>query len=179
MSRLTKDSRIDTREARTRLKQRHDPYWRQLYSGLAIGYRKGKRGGVWVVRKLIDKDQYTYDRLGFADDRQDANDVDILSYTQAHRKALEFSNTETYGPYTVGEAARDYLNWFKARKKSVYTTEKTIHAHILPQLEKRQLASLTTTEITRWHHSLAISPVHRRGKAKPTLVAVGFRRTEF
>ncbi len=167
MSRLTKDSRIDTREARARLKQRQQPYRRQIHPGLAIGYRKGKRGGVWVVRKLISKDQYTFDRLSFADDHQNANDVDVLSYAQAHRKALEFSSAEIQGPYTVGEATRDYLDWFKAHKKSLYTTDKRISTRILPQFEKRQLDSLTTAELTRWHYDLA---THRCGKTKPTLV---------
>src|SRR5688500_14570254 len=104
MARLARDSRLETREARSRLKQRHAPYWRQIYTGVAIGYRKGARGGVWLVRKLEGED-YTFTRLGSADDHADANGIDVLSYAQAHEKALEVSNTKTTGgPYAVRQA---------------------------------------------------------------------------
>lgn len=156
MARLTRDARLETREARTRLKQRHAPYWRSIHTGLSIGYRKGTRGATWIVRKLEGDDNYTFKSLGYADDSADANDIDILSYKQAHNKALEVSNTITVGgPYTVGQAAAAYLEWFKAHKKSHYQTDKTIRTHILPHFENRQANSLTTEEITRWHNRLA------------------------
>ncbi|MGD0465387.1 MAG: hypothetical protein ABSA84_01645 [Gammaproteobacteria bacterium] len=33
MGRQLKDSRIETREARLKLKQRHEPYWRLIHPG--------------------------------------------------------------------------------------------------------------------------------------------------
>lgn len=171
MSRIARDSRIETREARTRLKLRHQPYWRQIHTGLSIGYRKGKRGGVWLARKLDPAGRYGFERLGISDDLQDANGIDVFSYAQAHRKALELSNAKVQtGSYTVGDAARDYLEYIRGHSKSVYTTEKAIDAHILPDFENRQLDSLTTTELERWKNKLVKAPIRRRAANGPKLV---------
>lgn len=86
MSRLTRDVRLETREARSRLKQQHEPYWRLVHQGLYIGYRKGPRGGVWFLRRLVGR-RYLKSRLGLADDTRDANGAQVLSYKQAHKKA--------------------------------------------------------------------------------------------
>ncbi|MFQ5994274.1 MAG: tyrosine-type recombinase/integrase [Acidiferrobacterales bacterium] len=167
MARLTRDARLETREARSRLKQRHAPYWRQIHIGLSIGYRKGKKRGIWIARKLNGGDAYTFQRLGNADDHTDANDLDVLSYAQAHAKALGVSNQEADGGhplrYTVSEAAEDYLVWFRAHRKSAATTEQTIKARILPAFGDRRIDSLTTAEINRWKSKLVTSPLHRRG----------------
>lgn len=177
MPRLTRDARLETREARSKLKKPQSGravFWRSIHQGLAIGYRTGEKGAVWIVRKLIGGDQYTFQTLGQADDRQDANGVDVLSYQQAHRKALEFSNLKTVGvgPYTIGEAAREYIEYVKAKKKSGYTVALSIKAHVLPYFENRQVDSLTKEELERWHNRLSMSPVHRRGKDKPKLVEI-------
>jgi integrase len=167
MARLTRDARLETRDARGRLKQRHAPHWRQIHVGLSIGYRKGKKGGVWMVRKLNGHDTYIFDRLGNADDHADANGIDVLSYAQAHAKALEVSDKKpraTYVPYTVKQASEDYMAWFKGERKSATATEQTINAHILPQFGDRRVDSLTTEELNRWKQKLVTSPIRRRGK---------------
>lgn len=165
MPRLTRDARLESREARSKLKKRRPPYWRSVHQGLAIGYRKGEKGGVWMVRKLVGDDKYSFQSIGNADDYQDANGIDVLSYQQAHRKALDESNRKTPGgPYTVDDAARDYMEWAKAHTKSAGATESTINAHILTHFKGRQVDSLTTAELDRWKNKLVTAPIHRRGK---------------
>ena len=122
MARLSRDSNLETRTARARLKQRHEPYWRQIHPGLAIGYRKGKRGGVWVARCATESG-YSHTRLGKADDHADPNGIDVLSYKEAHRKAIgsadQVAAQESQGidaDYTVADCMRDYLEWFKVEK---------------------------------------------------------------
>jgi len=162
MPRIARDSRLESRSARTKLKQRHAPYWKQIHPGLSIGYRKGPRGGVWQVRKRDEDGRYTFNIVGTADDHADANGKDILDYTQAHHKALKISNAKARGgPYTVGEAARDYLA-AKANTKSVYSSQKTIEAHILPHFENREIGKITSTEIENWHKQLVSAPIRRR-----------------
>lgn len=158
MARITRDTRIETREARTKLKIQHAPYWRQIHQGLSIGYRKGKRGGVWLVRRLIDG-EYSFDRLGSTDDRQDANGIDVLEYRQAHRKAIEVSDAKVQpdfdDSYTVEEAMDDYLEWLALHRKSAKASEYAIKAHIKPKLGKKRVVSLTTKDIRKWQHALA------------------------
>ncbi len=50
MARTLQDAKLDTRAARLRLKKRREPYWRSISEGLAVGYRKGVKGGTWIAR---------------------------------------------------------------------------------------------------------------------------------
>ncbi len=154
MSRLSRDHRLETRQARTRLKLRHEPYWRQIHHGLFVGYRKGAKGGAWVVRKLQDG-RYRKRKLGIADDRQDANDHDVLSYKQAHLKAIAFAQKQTDAEhgldYTVAQAMRDYLVWHRVNSRNHENTNSVIRANILPRLGRFRLEDLTTAILRRWH----------------------------
>ena len=50
MARTLRDTKLDTRTSRSRLKARREPYWRSISEGLAVGYRKGAKGGTWIAR---------------------------------------------------------------------------------------------------------------------------------
>ncbi len=166
MARLSRDARLETREARTRLKIQHEPYWRQIHHGLFIGYRKGKTGSKWIARRAVDG-KYRKKTLGKADDRSDANGQDVLDYKQAHAKTLEFADSDldiTPIEYTVGDAMADYMHWHEAHGKSADHTRHVIDGHILPRFKNKLVADLNTSAISRWHQSLATAPLHRRGK---------------
>jgi hypothetical protein len=81
MGRAVKDSRLDSREARLRLrlKSNREPYWRLIHEELHLGYRKGKRGGVWMVRVHNDG-RYVKRVIAHADDTHDSNRCTVLSY---------------------------------------------------------------------------------------------------
>ncbi len=171
MARLARDARLETRNARLKLKQRHEPYWKQVHTGLSIGYRKGPRGGTWYARFLLANGSYKKQSLGIADDYQDANDLDVLNYKQAHRKLLVTADNNAkkavgvpLGPFTVDDAIKEYLQWYKAHKKSYLSTKQTCETHILPKLEDKRVVDLTAREIRKWHENLAISPAKLRGK---------------
>ena len=85
MARRLRDKNIETREARCKLKPSPTPYWRAIGRGLHLGYRKGKTGGVWVVRKFVGDradTTYKYDvrTIAQADDREDANGDTIIDF---------------------------------------------------------------------------------------------------
>ena len=44
------DKNLSNRTQRHKLPIRKAPYWRILHEGLHIGYRKGTRGGKWLLR---------------------------------------------------------------------------------------------------------------------------------
>ena len=59
--------------------------------GLALGYRRNLKGGVWYARKHNEgTTQYTFAELGIADDLTDADSVRVLSRDQAVQKAREW-----------------------------------------------------------------------------------------
>ena len=94
MARRLRDKNIETREARAKLKASPNPYWRAIGRGLHLGYRKGKTGGVWVVRKFVggkEGTSYKYDvrTIAQADDREDANGIEILDFWTAQDRARD------------------------------------------------------------------------------------------
>ena len=165
MGRRIRDSRLEKREDRKRLKPRADrePYWRGVREGLHLGYRVGARGGVWIARYRAG-DAYAKRTLGRADDFEDANGVDVLSYDQATDAArkLTAQPAAAPSPATVKDAADTYLEWFRANRKSIATTEATIRAHILPVLGAKRVDELTRRELKAWQQKIVRSPARKR-----------------
>lgn len=179
MSRATDDASIMTRTARERLHAKHEPYWRGIEGGLALGYRKGTRGGVWLVR-MVEDGRYRKETLGRADGAVAADGTTVLEFRQAQVKAREWAtrrNRVAAGlepepvrgpvkPYTVADAMADYLADYAARGgKSLATTTTSIEAHILPSLGALPVGRLTREKLKAWHRGLAAVPPRLRSKA--------------
>jgi integrase len=170
VGRLARDPRLETREARLRLPAQHEPYWRQITTGVFIGYRKGKLGGAWYARYLRSTGAYIKKRLGKADDRLDADGRIILDYKEAHRKALTIADASGRGSpgvdprYTVSEALTDYMRLYEAQaaRASIYNTRNAIETHIRPPLGELRIADLSKDQIATWHIDLVTD---RRSKA--------------
>ena len=177
MARLSRDSRIETREARQRLAipATREPYWRQLTPGIFLGYRKGPTGGVWITRvsaKAVgrtDGAAYLKKNLGTADDTADSNGADILSYKEAFAAALAFAedcktHDKPAAKYTVADAVADYLKEHYAKEgRSKDRTEHLYQAHILPALGKKLVTELSAKDIGAWLIKLAEGPKRVRG----------------
>src|SRR5262245_66626221 len=91
MARIVRDSALESRAARDRLKPRDWPYYRALDPGLHLGYRKPLSGtGSWLRRRYDNEaKRYRHEPIGAADDFSDADGAEILSYAQAIKKARE------------------------------------------------------------------------------------------
>lgn len=181
MPRTVTDTPLTTRAARERLVVRHQAYWRGIEAGAALGYRKGATGGQWLVR-LADPAAgggYRQAALGRADDALKADGVEVFDFRQAEAKAREWIARQhriragmepepaaaPAAPYTVAEAAADYLAEFAARGgKSLMQTRQAIAAHILPALGDVPVARLTRERIKAWHRALAAAPARLRAK---------------
>src|SRR5258708_9126194 len=83
MARTVKDAKLDTRAARWRLKPRREPYWRSISERMAIGYRRGSKGGTWISRHYTPEHGCRYHSLGTADDVVEADRVHALSFSNA------------------------------------------------------------------------------------------------
>ncbi len=90
MPRTLRDAKLDTRAARLRLKARRGPYWRSISQGLAVGYRKGVKGGTWIARHYSGAEVRRYEALGTADDIADADGQHVLSFAQAQEAARKW-----------------------------------------------------------------------------------------
>ncbi|EKD75460.1 MAG: hypothetical protein ACD_44C00124G0001 [uncultured bacterium] len=175
MARLVRDSRLESREARLRLKMRQEPYWRLISEGIHLGYYRGNRGGMWHARvRSSDNKRYVKSALAQADDYTDANGKSVLSFSQAQEQARKFASKlyrsddlEDNKPYTVTSAINDYLADFKANgKKSLYATETQINAHILPPFGEKVISTLTFKQLSAWKNKLATTDKRVRSSKK-------------
>lgn len=169
MARLQRDAKLETRDARSHLRRRIEPYWRSIHRGLAIGYYKGKFGGTWYVRRLI-AGTYVKERLADADDHSDADGRDVLSFADAQRRALREEQTpkaeaRAHG-LTVAEALRDWQQQQRAKTRSSDAAlPAAAQVRLLTEaFGTRPVARLTTSEIEAWRDDIANS--NRRVRTK-------------
>jgi integrase len=180
MARTLRDTKLDTREARRRLKRRREPYWRSISDGLAIGYRKGTKGGTWIARHYSAEHGRRYKAIDTADDSADADGAYVLSFAQAQEGARKWfaelarddRGEVRSGPYTVRECLEDYLVWLQGHRKTGHDARYRVDTHIVPKLGEIQCSRLTTAEIQKWLRDLASSPARlrsKKGAKKPNL----------
>lgn len=175
MARLVRDSRLESRDARLRLKKRKEPYWRLICEGIHIGYYRGDRGGMWHARtRTSDGKKYVKTVLTKADDYCEADGKTFLSFSQAQEQVRKFAtkicrgdDPESSTPYTMKAAIDDYLIDFRASgKKSLYATETQINAHILPIFGDKLVSTLTFNQLNYWKNNLATTDKRARSSKK-------------
>lgn len=171
MPRTAKDVRLDTRSVRTKLTKRREPYWRPISEGLAIGYRRGEKGGTWIARHYTSDTGRRFEAVGTADDMADADGVHILSFHQAQeaarswfgKLAKEDAGDTSSGPYSVRQAIADYLTAYERRGgKSASSMRNTVNAHILPVLGDIDVAKLRRRDLDKWFDGIAKAPPRLR-----------------
>jgi len=160
------DARLMSRTARETLKPSRKPYYRPIERGIALGYRKPKKGpGTWLVRRYVGDDAYTLRNLStadghpvFADDHEDANGNTILDFGQAQGAIRAAKNQLTgSGPYTVASAVDDYFHFLKSDGRSEHAIRDARYradALILPRLGSVKVAVLTSDRLRRWRDEL-------------------------
>jgi integrase len=171
MARTIRDSILDTRTARSRLKPQGKPYFRSLEPGLHIGYRRPISGaGKWVLRLYGGDGAYKSETLATADDFSDADGVAILDWKQAQtlarRRMVDYAHSEAgiAKPLTVGDAVADYLEYLETKTKSGREGRYAAEAFILPVFGNVEVAKLTKEQIEKWHAGLAKAPARIRTK---------------
>jgi integrase len=163
MARSLRDSKLDTRDARTRLKVRGKPYWRLIEPGLHLGYRRlAGRPGTWCVRRYVGNQTYTVETLKgvVADDFADADGKTVLDFKQAQREAQK--HKPKVGPLTVAGAIEQYLTYLVDNGKSADDARYRADALILPPLGGIEISALSTEKLRGWLSALAKTPAKRR-----------------
>ncbi len=174
MARTVRDSKLQTRTSRDELVARGKPYWLTLHEGLHLGYRKGKRGGRWVIRLYSGDGDYITKTIGTADDASDADGLTVFDFRQAQDIAREQS-TELVaqkkgvrlGNYTVENALEDYFIGRDGKKRNIDLDKGRAAIYITPIIGNRPINDLTKKELEKWRDQISVMPgVKRNGKPK-------------
>ena len=183
MPRNVRDSNLETRTARSRLKVAHKPYFRLIEPGLHLGYRKLANGpGTWVVRSY-DRNERTYavknlktrdERLVFADDYTDADGRVVLSFAQAQQRAKAYrpgATADDGGAFTVAKAMGAYFRHLESEGRAAETIRDARwrdEAFIRPKLGNTEAATLTAERLRKWRDDLAqMAPRLRTKEGEP------------
>jgi integrase len=172
MARTLRDAKLDTRAARLRLKQRREPHWRSISEGLAIGYRRGTKGGTWIARHYSSEHGRRFQSVGTTDDVAEADGEHVLSFAQGQDAAREwFADLARQdrgdvrgGPYTVAHCLDEYVAWLDGHRKTGHDARYRVSTHIAPKLGEILCDRLTTAEIQKWLRDLAASPALLRSR---------------
>ena len=117
MAKTLKEAPITTRNARARLPP--GLHWRGIDPETHLGYRKGKRGGSWLVR-WRNGAGYRQAPIGTADDAIGAGTLDYNAAIRAARARVEAARAEARAkadgpPLTVRSAVESYIAARNAR----------------------------------------------------------------
>jgi len=184
MAKTVRDAKLESRTARAALKPSGKPYFRAIDEGLHLGYRKGARGGKWVMRRYVGDQSYRVEAIGTADDTLDPDGAEILSFAQAQGIARQrFVEARRVaaglpaqaGPYTVKDCLDDYIKWLEDNRKTSKDSRYRVDALIIPTLGELSCAKLTGEKIRKWLEATAKAAPRLRTKKK---VAQKFKKLD-
>lgn len=173
MAKTPREHRLETREARSKLKAHPEPYWRKLIPGTFLGYRKTATTGAWISRQRDGK-RYVEQRLATADDHLDADGEVVLGYAMAVRK---LTDTQTVlrgrgAPRHLrdGKTLNDVLDYYLKERLSGRGSESIsrqfIDRHIRSGIGTKLVTALDTETLRAWHRGLAAKSPSRRRAAE-------------
>jgi len=158
---LSKSVRLETREARRKLAPAHEPYWRSVGRGVALGYRKSEEGSAWYVRRY-QRGGYHKRALGETDDHHPADGQFRLSWSDALRLALDEPKRDAQLKlhYTVREAFEGYFRHRQARGRSAESLafDRGKVKSFIQKFGDTYLADLVTGELQAWRDALIPAP---------------------
>jgi integrase len=153
MARRVRDTQLESRAARSKLKPSGKPYYRSIGQGLHIGYRKGQTEGKWVLRQYLGEQDYKVETIAVADDIRDSDGDQVLNFWQAQDRVRERSGKIVYaGPYRVRDAVEAYLAELGPAR--AYEPAIRFKLHVLPKLGDLHVQALTAEILRDWHRGL-------------------------
>ena len=113
MARKVSFSALESRSARLRLKIRRRPYsGPSLARGISLMYRRNKTNGTWVLKASDGHGAYWTKGFALADDFEDADGKNVLTFYQAQDQAKKLARGEDgsadTAPITVDGALKAY-----------------------------------------------------------------------
>jgi integrase len=188
MAQSARDSRLETRTARLRL-QIGRRYFKAIGNGLTLVYRRTGEGyGTWSAKVLLPSGKYVLRALGGADDYDDANGADLLSFYDAQDKARGLSKAAKINagviarPLTVQQACERYIDHLQAHngERAAKDARSKLKKHVLPKLGENDVGKLTLTQLRQWFaglvkHDKEDADAERRSKDTANRVLATFK----
>jgi integrase len=158
MARKVRHSALESRSARLKLQVRRRPYsGPSLARGISLMYRRNNTNGTWVLKATDGHGAYWTKAFAFADDFEDADGKNVLTFYQAQDQAKRLARGEDgsaeSAPITVNGALKDYRGDLEARNANPYNAESP-RVHLSPVLLAKPVQLLTSTELRKWRDSL-------------------------
>jgi integrase len=164
MPRAIRDTNLETRTARSRLKVAHRPYYRLLAPGLHVGYRKLSSGpGTWIARRYLGAGKYSVENIRSAgnlivtaDDFDEADGSAVLNFSQAQervRMGARRGGDDGGKLLTVGEAVDRYRANLKLRGGDQANASR-VRLHLPAVLAGKEVAALAARDFRGWREGL-------------------------
>jgi integrase len=158
LARKVRHSALESRSARLRLAIRRKPYGGpSLARGVALMYRRNKTTGTWVLKASDGHGAYWTKAFALADDFEDADSKNVLTFYQAQDAAKKLARGEDgsadTAPLTVDGALKDYRRDLLARGANPYNSESP-RVHLSKVLLVKPVQLLTAQELKKWRDSL-------------------------
>jgi integrase len=167
MARKVRHSALESRSARLKLQVQRRPYsGPSLARGISLMYRRNNTNGSWVLKSSNGHGAYWTKAFALADDFEDADGKNVLTFYQAQDQAKKLArgedgNADT-APITVDGALKDYKRDLEARNANPYNAESP-RVHLPKVLLAKPVALLSAAELKKWRDTLL-------AKVKPATV---------
>ncbi|MCK1631207.1 site-specific integrase [Bradyrhizobium sp. 162] len=157
MARKVRHTALESRSARLKLQVRRKPYpGPSLARGVSLLYRRNRTNGTWVVKASDGHGAYWTKRIADADDFDEANGKDILTFFEAQDAAKRLARGDSGGdnaPISVDGALTAYEADLKARSSNPYNAQWP-RVHLTSVLLAKPVIVLTSNELQKWRDSL-------------------------
>ncbi|HEY2530839.1 MAG TPA: site-specific integrase [Xanthobacteraceae bacterium] len=173
-------AKLESRSARLRLPQRKKPYSKTIERGVQQLYRRNKTAGAWSVRVCRGGEDWT-DRLGTADDYQDADGKNVLTYWQAQDLARKRARGgKLTNDFSIKARVEHYRNDLQSRGRDVKNASRVLGHLVGTKLANKLVtASSLADDLSEFRDHLAakglkpatIDRINRAFKAALNLTA--------
>lgn len=158
MARKVSFSALESRSARLRLKIRRRPYsGPSLARGIMLLYRRNKTNGTWVLKASDGHGHYWTKAFGCADDYDDSDGKNVLTFYQAQDAAKKLARGEDgsadTAPITLDGALTAYERDLTARSANPYNAQWP-RVHLTSVLLAKPVALLTAAELKKWRDGM-------------------------
>jgi integrase len=161
VARNIRSAQLETRTARLKLELRKKPYTVRVAPGVRLGYRRNAAVGTWSVIAADGKSGNWVRKFGIADDHEEANGEQVLTFWEAQERARKLARGGKYGeeeddpgrPATVREALDAYQADLIARGGDVHNVAR-VRGHLPNTLGGKAVALLTARELRRFRDNL-------------------------
>jgi integrase len=161
MARNIRSTQLETCTARLKLEIRKKPYAVRVAPGVRLGYRRNAAAGTWSVIAADGRSGNWVKRFGLADDHEEANGEQVLTFWQAQERARKLARggrtaeqeDDPGRPATVSDALHAYQADLIVRGGDVHNVAR-LRGHLSQTLNAKTVALLTARELRRFRDSL-------------------------